>query len=473
MALSHVATASNYATGSGTSLACSSSLNVAAGDLLVAVAAWEEGSGGTLGVSDGGSNTCTMTAEANQGGQPYLALGYLLSATANATATFTFTNSTSRGYRGIVVLQFRPDGGETVTLDAGPSAAGGSSTTAQSGNITTAGTDAVAVAGARAYLSVNPSARYIGDVAVDTDHVSAGLTRTWWRFLTEAMTDGHGQLTWDGTSAWVASIIAFKSAAGGAPEPATVADSDTATVTDSQGITLSHLQTARSDSASVTEGAFALLDVLLVSGTSESVSVTEGIGVAASSEFLAVALSDAIAASDKPYTWGDWSETGEFTTADFSDSVSVSESAFALLDVLLVSQTEAVSSTEAVAEILDPLLASLSESVVTSDLDATRLEYLNASVLDAVESSDGTVVDRIEAAVPVLLLPDDLSTGIERPVTFSWEAFPNATLYHLEADDAADFLSPEVDIFTASTSYEASTLSDSTKYYWRVQAMVY
>jgi len=472
MALSHVATASNYATGSGTSLACSSSLNVAAGDLLVAVAAWEEGSGGTLGVSDGGSNTCTMTAEASQGTQPYLAFGYLLSATANATATFTFTNSTSRGYRGIIVLQFRPDGGETVTLDAGPSAAGGSSTAAQSGNITTTGTDVVVVAGARAYLTVNPSARYIGDVAVDTDHVSAGLTRAWWRFLTETMTDGHGQLTWDGTSAWVASIIAFKSAAGGAPEPATVADSDTASVTDSQGIALSHLQTGRSDSANVTEGAFALLDILLVSGTSESVGVTEGVGVSTSSEFLAGALSDAIAISDKPLTWSEWTE-GEFTTADFSDSVSVSESAFALLDVLLVSQTDVVSSTEAVAEILDPLLASLSEAVATSDLDAVRLEYLNASVLDAVASSDATDADRIAAAVPTLLLPDDLSTGIERPVTFSWEAFPNATLYHLEADDAADFLSPEVDIFTASTSYEAATLSDSTKYYWRVQAMVY
>jgi len=73
--------------------------------------------------------------------------------------------------------------------------------------------------------------------------------------------------------------------------------------------------------------------------------------------------------------------------------------------------------------------------------------------------------------IPSLVSPGVDETGVVRPVTFSWNAVPGAQKYNLQVDDDSDFSSPIVDIETTNTSYEVSTLSSNTTYYWRVNAL--
>lgn len=216
----------------GTSLACSSPLDVAAGDLLVATLAWEDGTGGTLGVSDGASNIFTPTAEANGDAKSYKAFAYKLAATANAAATFTFTNSTSAPYRQVTVLQFRPDAGETVSLDPAASnpamATAASGSAPVSGNITTEGTDTIAVGTTKMYAAQDFSSAQIGDAAaVGAGADGDGYNFSWYTILTATMVAGHAQVTGSTGSSWVCGIMAFKSVAAAPAITGTVTESIT------------------------------------------------------------------------------------------------------------------------------------------------------------------------------------------------------------------------------------------------------
>jgi hypothetical protein len=237
MAFTFIAGVAGYNDATGTSLACASTLNVAAGDLIVAFPSWEDGTGGTLGCSDSGSNVCTMTAELGSSSSlAYFAFGYKISASANATATFVFTNATTRPARSIIVLQFRPDAGETVSLDpstSNPSTAAGSGQALQSGDMTTAGTDTVVIGAGKHYNYGTWSSEQIGDTAADgrvQSNRPEVLTETWYRILTGGMSAGHAQVSTTSTSnEWVCGVIAFKAVSGGS---AAVTGTATASITE-------------------------------------------------------------------------------------------------------------------------------------------------------------------------------------------------------------------------------------------------
>lgn len=116
--MTYVASAVGYAA-AAKSVSASSTLNLTAGDVLVAYFSYD-GTASSIGFSDGGSNTFTVVSPSSQSVWVHIDGGYLLSASANSTATITASNSNDLETLSIVVLQFRPGSGETVTYQAGP-----------------------------------------------------------------------------------------------------------------------------------------------------------------------------------------------------------------------------------------------------------------------------------------------------------------------------------------------------------------
>ena len=74
-------------------------------------------------------------------------------------------------------------------------------------------------------------------------------------------------------------------------------------------------------------------------------------------------------------------------------------------------------------------------------------------------------------AVPTLGSPADGSTNQPLSDLLSWSAASNATLYQLEVSTSSSFNSTIVNDSTISTSQTVGSLSSSTTYYWRVQAI--
>ena len=211
------------AKGSGTTLSTSSTLNVLAGDLLVAAVHWEEGTGGTIGVTDGSSNVFTMTPEVNSSGQAWAAFGYKISASANAAATFKFTNSSAAVYRHLYVYQFRPAPGATVSLDpttTNPAIGSGNSASPVGGTITTKGTDTVVIGSVKSYSDTSHSAHKIGGVAADGSTSDGLWSSIWYRLLSSPMASGYAQATLSYATTWVCGTIGFK-ASSGTPSPPT------------------------------------------------------------------------------------------------------------------------------------------------------------------------------------------------------------------------------------------------------------
>jgi len=213
MAATFIASVIGTAGGNGTSLATSTPLNVAAGDILLCWSTFT-GADTTNAVSDGGSNALTM--EANTVNVSAGALGYKLIASANATATFTQTLGAARAFREIIVFQFRPDAGDTIARDAANTGSG-SGAAASTGNITTGGAspiDVIVVGGALTAGVDGATSMTINGVAA-TGSV-ANTSAMWYRILTANFAGGNAAATVTSDD-WVCQILAIKSdAAGGA-----------------------------------------------------------------------------------------------------------------------------------------------------------------------------------------------------------------------------------------------------------------
>jgi len=93
-------------------------LDIAAGDLIVVLARWE-GSDTTVVIADDAPNTYETVAHVINTENAFgICIGYKINAGAKAGATITATLGASKGWRGAVVLQFRPTVGANVSLDA-------------------------------------------------------------------------------------------------------------------------------------------------------------------------------------------------------------------------------------------------------------------------------------------------------------------------------------------------------------------
>jgi len=196
-----------------TTVDASSSLNVAAGDLLVAWTQWQNANSADTIVVDQNDSTNTFTAgtplvnSSDIGGQ----FSWLLSGPADATFTPRTTISNNSRRISIIVMQFRPDSGETVTLDAEGTPASGSSTSPASNNISTTGTDVVALGGVSTGAGGGASSEQVDGTAFDdTDGAAGGHSKLFHRILTATFTDGNATAT-IGNDLWVANVIAFKS----------------------------------------------------------------------------------------------------------------------------------------------------------------------------------------------------------------------------------------------------------------------
>lgn len=215
-----IASAENEAAASGTTLDALTSLNVAAGDVLVG-AFKHEGSVDTMScasVSGAPANAFTFDAGdyiSHANGDLHGIFGYRLSAAADAAATFRMTESAARPYRGMIIWQFRPDAGVTVSKD-GSNTGQGNSTAPTSGTISTTGTDEVVIGLYAQYSNIVLSAREINNVAADgfEDAVATDFS-SWYRILTSTFSTGAADATQDFAFAWLCNVIAFTSVAGG------------------------------------------------------------------------------------------------------------------------------------------------------------------------------------------------------------------------------------------------------------------
>lgn len=215
MATTFIAAAGGNAAGAGTTLDCSGSLNVAAGDALVAWVCNETGTSTYAVAKSAGSPANSFTFDAGDAiaNNVFGSLGYLLNASADATATFRATWGTSRDIRRIIVMQFRPTAGSTVTKDT--SAKGtGLGTASSSGNITTTGTDEIVCGGSDLFNSGATTLEKINAVAAD------GVSRQsaasiWYRILTGTFAAAPAICTQAISDSWICGVIALKITAGG------------------------------------------------------------------------------------------------------------------------------------------------------------------------------------------------------------------------------------------------------------------
>lgn len=226
MSISWIATVTGSAGVSGNDIDCTATITVSAGDILFCCVSWEDGASNPSVYDTEGVpvNTFTMTSTSNSVGT-YLAMGHVLVANSHPDGmTYRFHLDTARAYRGIILMQFRPDGGETVTLDAGPSSDTGSGTSAMvSGNINTGGeSDNVLVGGAAGYndrtinAGTNKIAEIVGDALTSLNIGGAILQYMWYRLITADPGDViHAQADLSNVTNWCCDILAVKSVAAG------------------------------------------------------------------------------------------------------------------------------------------------------------------------------------------------------------------------------------------------------------------
>ena len=216
MAFTFIAAAGNNDSAAGTTLDATSSLNVAAGDLLVAWCGHESTNGTFAVAKTTGGNDFTFDAidELNHSNSDLNAsFGYLLSASADASFTARLTTQ-SKPFRILIVAQFRPDAGEIVTKEARNGQESGSSAVS-SGNISPGGDDLAVVGGYKPYGGIALTSEQINGVAATEPTGSPqDLSAIWYRILTVGFTDGAATATVVGGVEHLAAVIAFKAAAG-------------------------------------------------------------------------------------------------------------------------------------------------------------------------------------------------------------------------------------------------------------------
>lgn len=223
MSFSFIKAVSNSNDAAGTTLDTSASLNVAVGDLLVAWCTNESGSTTRSIAKNSGSPANNFSFDAGDAinhtdGALSGQFGYLLSAAADATATFRLT-TTSKDIRRVIIAQYRPDAGATVTKDkSANSATNASGISAVSGNVTTTGTDEVAVGGYGQDSGATLSSMAINAIAATEptgSPIPAGAgSHLWYRLLLATFAGGNASGTQSSGGNYVMGIISFKSIPG-------------------------------------------------------------------------------------------------------------------------------------------------------------------------------------------------------------------------------------------------------------------
>lgn len=213
MAWSYVAGTGGYVSGSGTTTDADDTLHIEVGDLLVIVIGWFGATATATAATTVPDNSFTMCATTCNASRSNLTMGYVIVDTHQAAATIRSTLSAAREKHSFVVMQYRPDAGDTVTLVAGPSPGTGTNGTPISGNISPSGSDLLVIGGHNNSSGLQGANEQIGDVAADGTLGHNAAMDEWYTLYTSDQTNIHAQCTFGDTDNWVCDIIAFESAA--------------------------------------------------------------------------------------------------------------------------------------------------------------------------------------------------------------------------------------------------------------------
>lgn len=198
-------------------------LNVVAGDLLVAWLAWETNSANP-GLSDGGSNVFTTTSIINNTDNfNWGRFAYKINAAANSSANFSNPRTTGL-YNRITVFQFRPDSGETVSLDFTTSGTQGNTSSFITNSFSSTGTDEVIVVGMKNWAGNEFSSAVIDGDVVDGINNTLSYSAAGYWLKTATVSNVTATVTTN-NDYWVGMAIGFKSVAAGStslipPSPA-------------------------------------------------------------------------------------------------------------------------------------------------------------------------------------------------------------------------------------------------------------
>lgn len=213
MGWSVIAVAKGFTSSVTDTVNASSSLNVAAGDMLFCGFSWQNAESGNTVTIDQSDGTDTFTpgnlaVNSNDigGGS-----AWLLNASADGTFTPRMTVSASSRRLDFIVIQVRPDASETQSLDFDETPQTGSSNSLASSNANTSGTDEIV-------FGIGSSAGGSGFSNSEIDSTAATLEEggayiaVWYRILTATFTAGNATIT-AGNDLWICNIIGFKSVA--------------------------------------------------------------------------------------------------------------------------------------------------------------------------------------------------------------------------------------------------------------------
>ena len=208
-----VAAASGANDAAGTTLSCSTSLNVMDGDLLVAWVGTVGGDTDPAVAKDVGLPTNAFTFDpadkASFASDQFNSWGYVLSATGDATATFKLTTP-SRTFRHFIVMQFRPEDGFVAVKDEA-ALTSGTGTAVASPAIDTSGNDEVVCGGYGEYHPINTTSELInGASATEPSGSPAGNCSAWYAILSSTFIGGNASATIAEVRDWVCGIIAFR-----------------------------------------------------------------------------------------------------------------------------------------------------------------------------------------------------------------------------------------------------------------------
>lgn len=215
MAIVYVSYIYGSATGSGTEVDSTAALTIESGDLLVAVVKWDGTTTTITSLEATTSPANKMTMEAvNDSTSICNAMGYKIGATGNTgeeTSTFKLTIGAEKTYRAFIIMQFRPDAGETVTKVAGPSMADGTGTALLSDTISPSGSDIVVTGGCSVYDGTI-SDGLIGGNAADGVYYRQTFAGMWYKIFNSAQTDIAAGATLSASQNWICDILGFNSA---------------------------------------------------------------------------------------------------------------------------------------------------------------------------------------------------------------------------------------------------------------------
>ncbi len=216
MGFTFIASSAAYNTGGATTIDTDETFDIVAGDLLVAIGS-DVTADTTIAIADeDGGNSFTMLTKRTLTAT-YSAVGYKIAATEATGKVIRVTYGVSAEFRNVVVMQFRPDGGDTVSFEEGDNPATGFSTNPTSNAITTTGTDDLVIGvSTMRYGKAYSSPEIDGGAADGSKWEEAGNSylALWYKLYTGAQIGIVADITEAvGAADWSCDFLYFKSVA--------------------------------------------------------------------------------------------------------------------------------------------------------------------------------------------------------------------------------------------------------------------